>query len=66
MNKTEFLCLQPTEQSLTIAASHIYAAYVASGQVTDDPKAWLDRAVTEAILIGQKIDERVVVPGEMS
>ena len=66
MNKLEYLCLQPTEQSLTIAASQIYAAYVASGQAKDDPSAWLDRAVDEAILIGRKIDERVVVPGEMS
>lgn len=66
MNKLEYLSLQPTEQALTVAASSIYAAYVASGQVQNDAEVWIDRAVSEAILIGKKVDDRVVVPGEMS
>jgi len=66
MKNSNYLSLQPTEQALTIAASQIYAAYVSSGQVQGETEAWIERAVNEAIMIGLKVDDKVIVPGEMS
>jgi hypothetical protein len=60
-----YVALQPDEQAMTIAASNIYAAYVVSGQATDDPEGTLKRAALEAVRLARYVDENVVVPGEM-
>jgi hypothetical protein len=66
MKNTSYLSLQPTEQALTIAACQIFAAYIASGQVQGDTEVWIEKSINEAIMIGQRVDDKVIVPGEMS
>jgi hypothetical protein len=58
--------LHPSEQAITLAASHIYAAYIISGQVNDDPSATMQKAILEAIQIARIVDDHVIAPGEMS
>lgn len=65
MTKPSYVNLQPGEEILTIAASNIYAAYIATGQVGDNVEAMLERAAKEAIRLAQLVDDNVIVPGEM-
>jgi hypothetical protein len=59
------ISLKPTEQTLTSAASRIYAAYITAGRVDEgQEKQWMDRAIREAIRIGRIIDESVQSDGE--
>lgn len=65
MDKTT-ITLQPTEQALLAAASRIYAAYVASGQVAEGQEdGWRARSVREAIWIAQQVDETVLADEEI-
>jgi hypothetical protein len=60
------LNLHPSEQAITLAASHIYAAYIVSGQIDADRNRAMRQAIEEAIEIARIVDERVIAPGEMS
>lgn len=60
--KTEryYLDLQDNEQALLQAASRIYAAYIASGRVTDEENdEWLDRSLYEAVKLAYRIERTV-------
>jgi len=60
-----YISLKPTEQTLTNAASRIYAAYIASDCVPEGAeKEWLERSIQEAILIARTVDEKVQSDGE--
>jgi hypothetical protein len=65
MDKTT-ITLQPTKQALLAAATRIYAAYVASGQVADGQEdGWRARSVREAVWIAQQVDEAVLAEDEI-
>ena len=66
MSEPLYVNLQPGEQAMTIAAAHIYAAYVISGQAKADPEATLKQAALEAIRLARFVDENVIAPGEMT
>lgn len=52
--------LQPSEIALLGAASQIYAAYLAAGHVTRGSEhEMLDRSLTEALRLAQRIEETV-------
>ena len=54
------LSLQPSETALFHAASRIYAAYIASGHVTEgNEDDMLDRSITEALKMAQRVEEAV-------
>lgn len=58
--------LHPSEQAITLAASHIYAAYVVSGFAKEDPDEAMKKAVATAIQLARSVDDNVIAPGEMS
>jgi hypothetical protein len=54
------LSLQPSETALLHAASRIYAAYIASGHVTEgNEDDMLDRSLAEALKLAQLAEEAV-------
>ncbi len=54
------LKLEPSETAVLHAASRIYAAFVASGQVTADTRdALCLEAIHTAVRMAQKVDEAV-------
>ena len=55
-----YLSLQPSEAAVLAAASRIFAAYVAAGQVTDDNEPDLVNRAVRAALRLALITERVV------
>ena len=60
------LKLQPSEAAVFHAASRIYAAYIASGQVGDqEAEAWMNRAIAEAIQMADATDQLVVSDDEL-
>ena len=63
MAQPEFLAslkLEPSETAVLHAASRIYAAYVAAGQVTQENRNdLLAEAIRVAVALAQKVDEAV-------
>lgn len=54
------LSLQPSEIAMLGAASRIYAAYLVSGHVTRGSEhEMLDRSLSEALRLAQRIEEAV-------
>lgn len=67
MNKKPYLSLQNSESVIVAAASSIFAAYIASNHVgKGQEKAWMERAIDEAIWIATTTDEKVHSDDEMS
>jgi hypothetical protein len=65
MEKTT-LTLQASEQALVAAASRLYAAYIVSGQIGEgQEQGWRERAVREAVLIAQRLDDSVSTDNEL-
>lgn len=59
-DKTHYFCLRTSETAIFQAASNIYAAYVASNQVTDQNQAQLmERSIDAAIDMARTVDHRV-------
>lgn len=65
MPENIYINLQGTEQAITVAAAHIYAAFIANGQASD-PTAAREKAVLEAIEIARMVDDKVITSGEMA
>lgn len=60
------LTLQHSESVVVQAAAQIYAAYIASGRVTEDENAhWMKQAIREALAIAKGVDDAVISDGEM-
>jgi hypothetical protein len=60
------ITLEPSEQTIVAAASRLYAAYVVSGQVAEGQEdGWRARAVREAVLIAQQVDQSVWADDEI-
>ena len=60
-----YLKLEPSEQAVFHAASRLFAAYVASGQVTDATEAELmKRAVSRSIQLALFVERSVQSDGE--
>ncbi len=60
------MALQPTEIALTHAASRIYPAFIAAGQVPDGERDdWIERSIRDAIRIAKTIDETIQSDAEM-
>lgn len=58
--------LQPSESVIAQGACQIYAAYIASGQVeTKDEATWMKKAIREAIMIAQGVDDAVISDDEV-
>ncbi|OUT56652.1 MAG: hypothetical protein CBB71_17575 [Rhodopirellula sp. TMED11] len=61
------LVLQQSEGIVLQCASRIYAAYVASGRVSDDElETWMKRSIQEAIAMAVCVDDAIISDGEMS
>ena len=61
------LTLQPSESVIVNCASRIYAAYVASGQVTDENEADLmEKSIQLAIKIGLRTDDLILSDKEFT
>ena len=66
MNKKPYLSLQHSESVIVAAATNIFAAYITSNHVgKGQEKAWMERAIEEAIWIAEKTDEKVHSDEEM-
>jgi len=66
MNKS-YLSLKHSESVATASAAQIYAAYISAGRVPEGDEAkWMKRAIREAIIIAQSMDEAVTSDDEMS
>ncbi|MFM9961978.1 MAG: hypothetical protein ACKV2Q_12220 [Planctomycetaceae bacterium] len=64
--KLPYLTLQPSEQTVVIAAATIYAAYISAGRVIDGQEAaWMDRAIQAAIRIAKVTDDSVQADKEL-
>ncbi|MDA9857926.1 hypothetical protein N9D23_07380 [Rubripirellula sp.] len=58
--------LQYSESVIVQAAAQIYAAYIASGRVTEGDEAkWMKRSIKEAVMIGQATDETIISDSEI-
>ncbi len=56
----QFLKLQPSELAVAQSAATIFAAYIATGKVSETHQSdWMDRAVREAIEIAYRTDRFV-------
>ena len=65
MGKKHFK-LQHSESVVIQAAAQIYAAYIASGRVSDGEESqWMERSIREAILIAQATDNAVISDEEI-
>ena len=65
MSRT-YLALKPSEQAVTLAAAQIYAAYIASGSVSEsDVEQWIRRSVAEAIRLAHLTDDLITSDNEM-
>lgn len=54
------ITLQPSEQTIVMAAATIYTAYLSAGRVEDGQEAeWMDRAIKAAIRIAKVTDESI-------
>ena len=54
------LSLQPSEVAVAHCASRIYAAYIATGRVTEGhEEEWLKRSIKEATQIAVWVDEAI-------
>ena len=61
-----YFSLQPSEMAVFRGACEIYAAYVASGQVTTENSAeYYRRAITEAINIGRIVEKSIESDDEL-
>jgi hypothetical protein len=61
-----YISLQPSEQTITNAASRIYAAYIVSGSVTEGKEdAWIERSIREAVRIAQVTDSSLQADKEL-
>lgn len=61
------LTLRHSESVVASAAATIYAAYIASGKVSDgDEEDWMERSLQEAIRLARRADQMVVSDEEMS
>ncbi len=59
------LSLQPSEMAVFRAASNIYAAYVASGKVTEgNENTYMQKVIKEAIHIAYHVEHYVLSDGE--
>ena len=60
------ITLQHSESVIVQAAAQIYAAYIASGRVTEEGNThYMKQAILEAIAIARGVDEAVISDGEM-
>jgi len=60
------ISLEPSEQALLAAASRIFSAYVASGQVAEGQEdGWRARSIRDALWLAQRIDETVAADEEV-
>jgi hypothetical protein len=60
-----YLKMQPSEQAVLHAASRIFAAFIASGQVhAGNEKAWMDKSLDLAVKLARKTDRSVLSDGE--
>ena len=58
--------LQVSESAVFRAAANIYAAYLSAEKIPNgEEKAWMDRALTEAIQLAQMTDARVQSDSEL-
>ena len=58
--------LQHSESVVVQAASQIYAAYIASGRVSEGEEAkWMKRSIKEAVLIAQATDDTIISDDEI-
>ena len=61
----KYLSLQQSEGLVFQAAASIYAAYLSAGKVADsEERAWMKRAIREAILIAEATDDAIVSDDE--
>ena len=67
MSETRYLRLERSEGILVQCASTIYAAYIASGQVTaGEEKTWMDRSIREAYYIADTADSAIQSDDELA
>lgn len=60
------LTLQHSESVVVQAAAQIYAAYIASGRVSEEGTTmWMKQAIREALMIARGVDDAVISDGEM-
>ena len=63
---SHYFSLQPSEMAVFRAACEIYAAYVASGQVSEENKKdFYRRAISEAISIGRIVEKSIESDDEL-
>ncbi len=53
--------LQPSKRTVTVAAAHIYSAYIAAGCVreAEDADQWVKRSVDEAVAIARRVEQAI-------
>lgn len=67
MAKSTRLMLDPSETAVVHAASRIFSAYVASGQVTDESEeAMMTQAIDLAVKLALETDKKVISDMEVS
>jgi len=60
-----YLSLQPSEMAVFRAASEIYAAYIASGAMSEgQEKIYIQKAIREALQIAYYVEQAVLSDGE--
>ncbi len=60
-----YLSLQPSEMAVFRAASEVYAAYVASGKVSEGKEnAYMQKAIKEAIQIAYHVENYILSDDE--
>ena len=61
-----YLKLQQSEGIVIQAAARIYAAHIATGQVTEENKnVFMKQSIRDALRISVAVDEAIVADGEM-
>ncbi len=61
-----YLTLQQSEGYVILAASQIYAAYIAAGRVEDGKEApFIEKAIRDAMRIARTVETNVIAEGEM-
>ena len=60
------LTLQHSESVIVQAAAQIYAAYIATGRVSEEgTKMWMKQSIREAIMIARGVDDVIISDVEM-
>ncbi len=66
MSKKPYVALQPSEQTIVLAAAQIYSAHIRNGFVQDgEESVWLKRSVRDAVRLARLTDECIQADNEL-